>query len=60
MTKEVWRDVKCYEGLYQVSSDGRVKSLERTFIDKSGRQQTVKERILKPVTDHYGYLIVDL
>ena len=60
MTEEVWRDVKGYEGLYQVSDQGRAKSLERTFIDKSGRKQTVKERILKPVTDHYGYLIVDL
>ena len=57
---EEWRDVAGYEDLYQVSSEGRVKSLERTYIDKSGRKQTVKERILKPVTDHYGYLIVDL
>ena len=60
MKNEEWRDVAGYEGLYQVSNQGRVKSLERTFIDKSGRKQTVKERILKPVTDHYGYLIVDL
>ena len=60
MTEEVWRDVKGYEGLYQVSSDGRVKSLGRTFIDKSGRKRTVKERILKPAFDGWGYLIVTL
>ena len=60
MTKEVWRDVKGYEGLYQVSSDGRVKSLERTYIDKIGRERYVKERILKPVIDRYGYLLVSL
>ena len=37
---EEWRDVAGYEGLYQVSDQGRVKSLER-----KGRKS---ERILKP------------
>ena len=60
MKNEEWRDVAGYEGLYQVSSEGRVKSLERTFIDNSGRKRTVKERILKLRTDRYGYLVVDL
>ena len=60
MKNEEWRDVADYEGLYQVSSEGRVKSLERTFIDKSGRKQTVKERILKPGMDKGGYLRIDL
>ena len=56
MKNEEWRDVVGYEGRYQVSSMGRVKSLERA--DSWGR--TVKERILKPSTDHYGYLMVNL
>ena len=60
MIEEVWRDVKGYEGLYQVSSDGRVKSLERTFIDKIGRERYVKERILKPAFNGRGYLFVNL
>ena len=60
MKNEEWRDVVGYEGYYQVSSEGRVKSLERTFIDKSGRKRTVKECILKPVIDRYGYLLVSL
>ena len=60
MIEEVWRDVKGYEGYYQVSDQGRVKSLERTFINKSGRKRTVKERILKPAFDGWGYLIVTL
>lgn len=29
MDKEIWKDIKGYEGLYQVSNLGRVKSLER-------------------------------
>ena len=60
MIEEVWRDVKGYEGLYQVSDKGRVKSLERAFIDKIGRKRYVKECILKPVIDRYGYLLVSL
>ena len=60
MKNEEWRDVAGYEGLYQVSSEGRVKSLERTFIDNSGRKRTVKERILKPNVVYGGYLTVNL
>ena len=60
MKNEEWRDVVGYEGLYQVSSEGHVKSLERTYIDKIGRERYVKERILKPVLTHYGYLRIDL
>ena len=60
MTEEVWRDVKGYEGLYQVSDQGRVKSLERTFIDKIGRERYFKGRILKPAFNGHGYLFVNL
>lgn len=47
---EVWKDIKGYEGRYQVSNMGRVKSLERTVIKKNGRKQHIKERILKPLS----------
>ena len=57
---EEWRDVVGYEGLYQVSDQGRVKSLERTFIDKIGRERYFKERILKPGVRVNGYLFVIL
>ena len=57
---EEWRDVVGYEGRYQVSSMGRVKSLERVTIMKDGRKLPVKERILKPNVVHGGYLIVCL
>ena len=48
MNNEVWKDVKDYEGHYQVSDKGRVRSL------KFG-----KERILKPRRDGWGYLQVN-
>lgn len=49
---EEWRDVKGYEGLYQVSNMGRVKSLG------NGNSNNSKEKILKPGKDKKGYLIV--
>jgi hypothetical protein len=57
---EEWKDIKGYEGLYQVSNLGRVKSLERTVTRKNGRKLPVKELILKPETIHNGYLRVAL
>jgi len=45
---EVWKDIKGYEGLYQVSNRGRVKSLERTVSARSGSKRIIRERILKP------------
>lgn len=45
MKGEIWKDVKDYEGLYQVSNLGRVKSLNY--------RRTGKERILKPYGNVY-------
>ena len=42
MDKEIWRDIAGFEGLYQVSNMGRVKSLERIVIDKLGRKHPIK------------------
>lgn len=47
---EEWRDVVGYEGLYQVSSEGRVKSLERVVKRKDGRRRLQKGRFFKTVT----------
>lgn len=57
---EEWRDIKNYEGMYQVSNMGRVKSLERKVPHKGGGERTVKERILKPGIDTHGYMSVVL
>ena len=54
--KEEWRDIKGYEGLYQVSNLGRVKSLSR--IDNLGRKK--KETILSPGKDKNGYFQIQL
>ena len=58
--EEIWKDIAGYEDLYQVSNMGRVKSLERIVSRKNGRRFSVNERILKPSTNHKGYLQVVL
>ena len=58
--EEIWKDIKGFEGLYQVSNMGRVKSLERVTIRKDGKKLPVEERILKPETERTGYLRVQL
>ena len=52
MKGEIWKDIEGYEGLYQVSNLGRVKSLNY--------HRTGKERIMKPQKTNWGYLFVGL
>lgn len=57
---EVWKDIKGFEGLYQISNFGRVKSLERHRIGKHGAPTLCKERILSVHKGKCGYLQVCL
>ena len=57
--KEVWKDIKGYENLYQVSNYGNVKSLDRYIKNKNGKMQFYNEKILRP-NDSKGYLKVTL
>lgn len=59
MKKEIWKPVKDYEGLYEVSNYGNVKSLNR--VETVGKLIRIrKERILKPCVNSKGYLQVGL
>ena len=60
MIEEIWKDIKGFEGLYQASNLGRVKSLERFRKGKNGSLVTVKEKILKPAIIRNGYYQVQL
>lgn len=58
MTEE-WRPVVGYEGYYEVSSLGGVRSLSRTDVDTLGRRYVVRGKIKKHTVTH-GYPIVRL
>ena len=49
---EQWRDIEGYEYLYQVSNEGRVKSLNY--------RHTGRDKLLKPQSNNKGYLQVNL
>lgn len=61
---EEWRDIQGYEGFYQVSSFGRVRSLDRTQIQMSSHGTLMSKRYrgmdLTPTGNGNGYLIVGL
>ena len=59
MTKEIWKDIKGYEGLYQVSNLGRVKSVERYVKSRIGLR-IAKEKIKTPTIKDNGYMQVTL
>lgn len=54
--KEIWKDIKGYEGLYQVSNFGRIKSLPK----KRNSKFTEKEIILKLFENTSGYIQTNL
>lgn len=53
---EIWKDIKGYEGMYQVSNMGNVKSLER--LDSIGRH--LKGKLKKQSFDDKGYYQLSL
>ena len=48
MVTEIWRPVVNYEGWYEVSNLGRVRSLNRVIIRRNGVKYRAKGRILRP------------
>ena len=58
--KEEWKDIKGYEGLYQISNLGRIKHLYEEVIDPRGIKQTFPERVLKCAVNKVGYVVATL
>ena len=50
--KEIWKDIKGYEGKYQISNKGNIRSLNY--------RRTGKTKILQPGKDKDGYLLIGL
>ena len=49
-TKEVWKDIPGYEGLYQVSDQGRVRSLDRCVEVNDPKRKTIQKMLQRSVT----------
>lgn len=60
LDKEVWKDIEGYNGKYQVSNFGRVKSMQRFVKRKSESKTLLSEKLMKIKKDKDGYLLVDL
>lgn len=63
--KEIWREIPGWEGFYEVSDMGSVRSMERTIYAHYGptgeyQGRTWKSRVLKQTIDYQGYPFVKL
>lgn len=56
---EIFKNIENFEGIYQVSNYGNVKSLCRVIMRSDGRKRTIRERIKKGDHDK-GYKRVSL
>ena len=63
MENEIWKDIKDYEGLYQVSNLGRVKSLSKYINRGIGyytKEKILKQNICGKNKNGFGYYFVSL
>ena len=58
--KEVWVNIKGYEGAYQVSNLGNVRSVDREILMSHGGIKFLEGKMLKLNEDNLGYLRVNL
>lgn len=56
---EIWKDIKNYEGYYQISNLGNIKGLERK-VDNHGGFKLMPEIIKKPFISKKGYHSIQL
>ena len=56
--QEIWKDVKGFEGFYQVSNLGRVRSLDRIAVSENRSTQKIKGAIKKVKVGKNGYYMV--
>ena len=60
MLTEQFKSIKGYEGLYEISNLGNIKSLSREIKYSAGKTIKIKERMLKPTLRTDGYLSIGL
>lgn len=57
---EVWKDVPNYEGVYQVSNLGNIRSLPRVVMRRNGMPNFIHGKNMSPVMNEHGYLCIVL
>lgn len=57
--EEIWKDIKDFEGYYQVSNLGRIRSLDRV-VNTWNAYKTLKGKICNLEKAHNGYLRIEL
>ena len=57
---EIWRPVIGFEGKYEVSNYGRVRSVDRIVVRSDGRRRFYKGMFLKQLTSDKGYQFVQM
>ena len=55
-----WRDIKGFEGMYQVSNTGLIRSLDRSILKSNGVTQRRVGHIMIQVKNPKGYYIIGL
>lgn len=60
MEREIWKSIKGHEGIYSVSSFGRVRSEFRVICRCNGYRQTIREKILRFSLTKCGYASIPL
>jgi hypothetical protein len=55
ITTEEWKSIPGWDGFYNISDQGQIKSLARTLIRSNGVPMRVRERILRQGQDTSGY-----
>lgn len=56
----IWKEIEGFEGLYEVSDNGKVRRMERVFQRRDGKILPISSRELKLCIDKYGYVYVCL
>ena len=56
----MYQEIKGFEGLYEISRSGQVRSLPREIVRSNGVRQTFKRRLLAVTVDDKGYKKVSL
>ena len=60
MVNEIYKDIRGYEGYYQVSNFGNVRSLDREVIGSDGQYHFHRGKLLKLSDNGSGYLVAQL